>query len=419
MLGSDPWAGDLDVFVAKYNGSTGSQIWLRQLGTTNQDFARAITVDTNGGVFVTGRSFGDFDGNTNQGSADVVLMKYAPSNSIPPVPTARAATDLATSAFTANWFNSSGATGYRLDVSTNSAFSSYLAGYQNRDVGNVLSWIVGGLNPGLLCYYRVRAYNTYGTSSNSANIAAATRILQCTPAALLNGNFEGPTNAPGVGTNWTAYMRAPNPPIVAWRLETTGGPPSGGGLQYQRIATTNSLGGGAGVYQIITGCTTGATYTVSGWMRCNSGRATCTVKVSPSGSTNWSTAIDLTPRQAFNIDYWTNFSGSVVATGTNMTLWLDGETTVAGYFKASDFDAVTVSCPVVPVFRFESVAASPPNQVSLVLSNAPYGSVTIQQSSDLTNWGVLTNLVPTNGTVRFTDTSASNAPQRLYRATSP
>ena len=41
------------------------------------------------------------------------------------------------------------------------------------------------------------------------------------------------------------------------------------------------------------------------------------------------------------------------------------------------------------------------------------------QSSDLVNWTVLTNLVPTNGTVRYTDTSASNAVRRFYKATSP
>ena len=248
----------------------GARLWLRQLGTTNVDYGRAIAVDTNGGVFVTGWSDGDFDGNTNAGLTDVILMKYAPSNSIPPVPTAKPATDQAISAFTANWYSSSCATGYRLDVSTNSAFSSYLAGYQDRDVGNVLSWSVSGLNPGMLCYYRVRAYNTNGTSGNSATIAAATTILQCSPATLLNGNFEGPTNAPGISTNWTGYVRAPNPPIVAWTIQTAS-PPPGGGLQYQQIASDELAGrrcwGAPGHHRLHAG----ATYIVSGWLRGNSG----------------------------------------------------------------------------------------------------------------------------------------------------
>ncbi len=417
-LGSDPWAGGLDVFVAKYN-TTGSQLWLRQLGTTNLDLARAIAVDTNGGVFVTGWSEGDFEGGTNAGLTDVIVMKFAPSNSVPPVPTAKPATGQALSAFTANWHSSSFAEGYRLDVSTNSGFSSYLAGYQDRDVGNVLSWSVSGLNSGTLFYYRVRAYNTNGTSGNSLTIAAATTILTCSPATLLNGNFEGPTNAPGLSTNWTAYVRAPIPPIVAWSIQNAS-PPPGGLTQYQQIAVTNAFGGGAGVRQDITGCTPGATYIVSGWLRGNSGtRLTCRVRVSPTASTNWSTAMDLNPPQTYVTATWTNFSGTVVAASTNMTLWLDGETTAAAQYKAACFDVVTVSCPYVPPFQFESVAAQPPNQLSLVLSNAPYASVTIQQSSDLVNWGVLTNLAATNGTVRFTDTSASNAVRRFYNATSP
>ena len=102
-----------------------------------------------------------------------------------------------------------------------------------------------------------------------------------------------------------------------------------------------------------------------------------------------------------------------------MTLWLDGETTVAGQFKAACFDSVTVSCPAVPPFRIESVAVWPPNEVSLLLNNAPYPNVTIQHSSDLLNWEVLTNLVPTNGRVHYTDESATDAVRRFYRATSP
>ena len=359
-----------------------------------------------------------FDGNSNQGLSDVILMKYAPSNSPPPSPTPLPATGLATSAFTANWYSSSTATGYRLDVSTNNTFNNYLTGYHDLDVGNSLAWIVGGLNPGTIYYYRLRAYNSNGTSGTSAAITAVTRILQCTPATLLNGSFEGPVNTPGVGTNWTAYLRAPNPPITAWSIQTNS-PPSGGEQQYQQIATTNSLGGGAGVRQTITGCTTGATYIVSGWMRGNSDRITCTVKVSPSASTDWSTAIHLNPPQSVRTNSWVAFSGSVVAAGTSMTLWLDGETTVAGQYKAACFDAVTVSCPVVPPFRFGAVTALPQNQVSMVLSNPPYASVTIQHSSDLANWQTLTNLVATNGTVRFTDTSANNGVRRFYNATSP
>src|SRR5207302_7326409 len=44
----------------------------------------------------------------------------------PAAPTALKATNETASSFTANWTSVSGATGYRLDVSTNSSFTSYV-----------------------------------------------------------------------------------------------------------------------------------------------------------------------------------------------------------------------------------------------------------------------------------------------------
>ncbi len=96
-----------------------------------------------------------------------------PATNLPPPPTAFAATSVTSNSFTANWSSSTGATGYRLDVSTNSLFSSFVSGYQDLDTGNVLSWNVIGLNWSLTNYYRVRAYNANGTSGNSATIAVS------------------------------------------------------------------------------------------------------------------------------------------------------------------------------------------------------------------------------------------------------
>jgi hypothetical protein len=79
---------------------------------------------------------------------------------------------------------------------------------------------------------------------------------------------------------------------------------------------------------------------------------------------------------------------------------------------------VTVNGPPPPLY-FASVGMLPPNQVQLVVTGAPGVAVTIQRSSDLVSWVSLTNLVNGNGILQFTDTSASNAVQRFYRATSP
>src|SRR6185369_1147318 len=91
----------------------------------------------------------------------------------PGAPSATAATNVTSSGFTANWTSVTGATGYRLDVSSNSAFSSYLTGYQSVDVGNVTSRSVSALSASTTYYYRVRSYNANGTSGNS-NTASAT-----------------------------------------------------------------------------------------------------------------------------------------------------------------------------------------------------------------------------------------------------
>src|SRR4030095_6100030 len=49
----------------------------------------------------------------------------------PGAPTALNATNVTASSFTANWNGVTGATGYRLDVATNSSFTSHVSGYQD------------------------------------------------------------------------------------------------------------------------------------------------------------------------------------------------------------------------------------------------------------------------------------------------
>jgi FG-GAP-like repeat len=75
--------------------------------------------------------------------------------------------------FMAGWQRVSGAIGYRLDVSTDSSFSSYVNGYYNLDVGDVSGRVVSGLDSGTTYYYRVRAYDATGATSASSSVMAA------------------------------------------------------------------------------------------------------------------------------------------------------------------------------------------------------------------------------------------------------
>ncbi len=92
----------------------------------------------------------------------------------PNAPVGFSATNISKTGFKANWSSSSGATGYLLDVSTTAGFTSFVTGYENKNVGNVLSFDVTTLTPNTTYYYRVRASNSVGASGSSNNISVNT-----------------------------------------------------------------------------------------------------------------------------------------------------------------------------------------------------------------------------------------------------
>jgi hypothetical protein len=120
-----------------------------------------------------------YNGCNTSSNSSVKNVKTLPCT--PAAPSAQSATNVTFSSFTANWRSVSGATGYRLDVSTTNSFTTYVPGYQNLDVGNVISHNVTGLNPQTTYYYRVRAYNGCATSLNST--AKSVQTTACAPAA--------------------------------------------------------------------------------------------------------------------------------------------------------------------------------------------------------------------------------------------
>lgn len=101
---------------------------------------------------------------------------------------ALAATNSTQTSFDANWSGSAGATAYFLDVDDNSDFSSPVSGYDNLNVGNVTIYSVTGLTCGNTYYYRIRANNACGTSTNS-NIITET-ITGCTTVYSVPGTYD-------------------------------------------------------------------------------------------------------------------------------------------------------------------------------------------------------------------------------------
>ena len=123
----------------------------------------------------------------------------------PAAPTANAPTVVSQTGFTASWNSVTGATAYRLDVSTSSSFASFLPGYQDLNVSTATSRAVSGLSGGTTYYYRVRAVSQSGVSANS-NVRSVT-TLAAAPAAVQSVS-AGAITTTGFSLGWAAAANA-------------------------------------------------------------------------------------------------------------------------------------------------------------------------------------------------------------------
>ena len=102
------------------------------------------------------------------------LFQLPNTNELSPQPEPVSPPPPTRSSFMATWEPASGAKSYLLDVSTNSAFDSYVDGYHNLDVGDATGRVVTGLNRGTTYYYRVRAYDVTGVAGYAETLATTT-----------------------------------------------------------------------------------------------------------------------------------------------------------------------------------------------------------------------------------------------------
>jgi hypothetical protein len=143
-----------------------------------------------------------------KGSYIAIIIFFAIGCSVPetdfikPIPVALEASDIQSTSFVANWKPVLGSSVYIVDVSIDPLFSSYVTGYQSREIeGNALE--VTGLAAEVTYHYRVRGQKEHTFSDNSNVIAVTT--------AALNSPVANPPTATQVfnfTANWTAIEEA-------------------------------------------------------------------------------------------------------------------------------------------------------------------------------------------------------------------
>jgi len=94
------------------------------------------------------------------------------------------------SSFMAHWPRVPGAKGYRLDVSSESSFSTFVEGFHDLDVGERASRLVTGLRRGTTYYYRVRAYDSTRPSTSAASAVMSATGTRTTPYFIQEGKQE-------------------------------------------------------------------------------------------------------------------------------------------------------------------------------------------------------------------------------------
>ena len=127
---------------------------------------------------------------------------------------------------------------------------------------------------------------------------------------------------------------------------------------------------------------------------------------------------------ASTVRYQWQFEGGNIPNATNSTLTISNvQSANVGTYTAQIINAsnmVTSFSAQLSLLalnaRLLNAQLAGDGSFSATVEGAANRTYSVEISSDLTNWTELRSLVMTNATVPFNDTSATNAPQRFYRA---
>ena len=265
---------------------------------------------------------------TMTGSATIIV------NPLPSVPTALDGSGAACSQITANWQAAANSSSYAIDVSTSNTFASFVTGFQNRNVGNVLTYNVTGLTAGTTYYYRVRGENSCGTSANSGTISYATSPAAPAQPGAITGttaqcpNVSGQTYQVADVTNATSY---------AWTVPAGWTINSGNGTRTITV-TTGTSGGTISVTASNT-CGTSADRTLTVTVGTNSTAPTGVTITNNNTCFNVNKTLTVTGGSLGTGAVWQWFTGSCggtsAGTGTSITVNPAAGTSTTYYVRAS------------------------------------------------------------------------------------
>lgn len=212
----------------------------------------------------SGTSLSDSSSNNNHGTLmSMDDSNWVDSGAMNHIPEISAATNVTVNGFTANWQPNFCADKYYLDVSSESNFSSFVGGYQDKEIagGSTTSHVVTGLTAGTTYYYRVRAHcgNLETISANSATVLVETLVLEAPELTVSAGttDFTKGSGAVAVDSNLTVTSSTN---IDGAKVYITDGFIAGDTLSFvNQSGITGSYDGTKGVLTL-TGTTTAANY---------------------------------------------------------------------------------------------------------------------------------------------------------------
>jgi Beta-propeller repeat len=166
--------GSDDMFITKFS-SSGTKIWTKIYGTTLSDYARAVTVDSLGNVFIVGITEGTMSGTVPNGEEDIFLIKINANG---------------TPGFTKQFGTSSGdiAIGLALDSSSNIIITGYTSGVLGtQNFGNSDVFVMKLSPLGILTWVKQWG-STLQDQGNALDCDASGNIYV---AGLTSGGFNG------------------------------------------------------------------------------------------------------------------------------------------------------------------------------------------------------------------------------------